>query len=130
MFGPRLLVPDAEHPEKLHVADDIILITQEVVDGYDNWSRYVQGNYVPRRGILSMSATSRIGIEAYIRDDPTQRYIRLYDENWLAEEFNRYIKPGTVTAIHYCPGIKIGSIMTGLPMNTVEELPMRMRGPC
>ena len=127
MSGPQILVQDMEHPERLHMAPNILILTDDTLHGCIRWSRYTQELYVPHHGFLTMHAEQRIKLIVYHRIDAAHPYEQLIDEHHIASELNRYLQPSTCTALHYYPGQCVQSLMTGLPMDTEATLPNAMR---
>ena len=127
MSGPQLLVQDTEHPERLTVAPDVLLITEEAVCGPFTWSRFVQGPYQPSRSFLTMQGDRRIQIAAYVVNHKSMRYEQATDQTYLATELNRFLIENTSTALHYFPGTRIASLHTNLPLDTEQHRPDCMR---
>lgn len=117
MSGPRLLVPDDEHPERIRIPKNVILLTQDMFEGPIRWSRFVQTSYKPGHGTLSSQGEIRIRFQVYLHEPESEIYEPFTDEDWIAREFNRYHVDGTLTAIHYAPGTRVMELMTQLPMD-------------
>jgi len=127
MHGTPFFVQDAEHPQKITFRSDILVITDEAVEGRIRWSRFVQGNYYPERGFLTTHGDCRIALRLYMLDEGTRQYTPCYNEREIAEELNRLIPPDTLTAIHYVPGDRVDSLMIGLPLDTELLLPSQFK---
>ena len=127
MTGNPYFIPSPDHWQKITFRHDLLVITDEAVEGRIRWSRFVQGNYYPERGFLSSHGDQRIALRIYVRDAVTNSYHPCQDEARIAEELNELIPPGTLTAIHYVPGTCVDSLMIGLPIDTEALLPSQYK---
>ena len=127
MHGTPFFVQDAEYPQRITFRPDLIVITDEAVEGRIRWSRFVQGKYYPERGFLTTHGEQRIALRLYMKDEGTQQYTPCYNEKDIAEELNKLIPPNTLTAIHYVPGTCVHSLMVGLPLDTEVLLPSQYK---
>ena len=127
MQDAPLFYTEADRPCAYRVRPGVVLLTEEVLKGPIRWSRFVQGTYHHDRGFLSSSAVERVPIAVLFHDEGTNSYLQCYDKDWITKELNKIIIPNTLTAIHYVPGVRVDSVMVGLPMDTEDELPERFK---
>ena len=126
---PTLLYRDPEYPNRIKIAEHVLMRTQEIVEGPFIWSRFVQGPYHPTLGFLCSCGTCRIPVEVFIRDPQTYQYERFTDEDHIWRSLNEFVDPEKLTAIHYTGTRVIDSFVVGLAKDVEEKLPERLRPP-
>jgi len=124
-----LLYRDPEYPNRIRIAEHVLMRTQEIVEGPFIWSRFVQGPYHPTLGFLCSCGTCRIPVEVFIRDPQTYQYERYRDEDHIWRSLNEFVDPEKLTAIHYTGTRVIDSFVVGLAKDVEEKLPGRLKPP-
>lgn len=124
-----LLYRDPEYPNRIRIAEHVLMRTQEIVEGPFIWSRFVQGPYHPTLGFLCSCGTCRIPVEVFIRDPQTYQYERYTDDDHIHRSLNEFVNPEKLTAIHYTGTRVIDSFVVGLAKDVEEKLPERLRPP-
>lgn len=116
----RLLVPVPDHSMKYRIHEDFILTTHEAIYGPPRWTRFIQRHPASSRGFLSANGFKRIETYLYQRD--AQGDYQLTSLEPYMEELMQAMPQGTLTALHYCPGHGVDTLLTGLPPDTEEKI--------
>lgn len=89
------------------------------------WTRFVQGDYHPRFGFLSLNPQLRVPLLPFWEDESSSDkfFLGSPSQEEISQVINPHIVEKKLTAIHYYPGHSVQCLITGIDPDAVKTLP-------